>query len=111
MPGQILDQSAGVTCPHGASASFVAPDARVRLSGAPVAVIADPTPIAGCPFTLPNGKPQPCVGVRWTSGTTRVRAGGRPLLLSLSSGLCQSAEQIPQGPPIATRYQPRVRAQ
>jgi hypothetical protein len=41
----------------------------------------------------------------------RVTAGGSPVILQSSSGLCKSAEQIPGGPPSVTVTQVRVSAQ
>jgi len=38
-----------------------------------------------------------------------VRVGGQPVILQNSTGLCQSAEQIPQGPPNVVMTQMRVR--
>jgi hypothetical protein len=38
-----------------------------------------------------------------------VRVGGQQALLQTSSGLCQSAEQIPQGPPNVIAGQIRVK--
>ena len=62
--------------------------------------MADTYPVAGCAFTVPAGKPQPCVKVQWTQPAPRVKVGGQPVILQASAGLCHSAEQIPQGPPI-----------
>jgi hypothetical protein len=39
---------------------------------------------------------------------TRVLANGKPVMLQTSAGICQSAEQIPQGAPIVSVVQPRV---
>ena len=56
-----------------------------------------------------NPKPQPCVKVQWTTPATRVKVNGQFVLLSASSGLCQSAEQIPQGSPMVATTQKRVK--
>ena len=53
--------------------------------------------VAGCAFTVPHGKPQPCVKVQWLVPAMRVKVGGQPAILQSSNGLCQSAEQIPAG--------------
>jgi uncharacterized Zn-binding protein involved in type VI secretion len=114
MPGLLLNVGAAVSCPHGAPAQIVSANARVLVSGMPVATIADTTTIAGCPFQIPVGagtKPQPCVRVQWLVPAARVLINGQPALLNTSAGLCQSAEQIPQGPPIVAATQPRVVAQ
>jgi hypothetical protein len=77
-----------------------------------VATVNDTTTVAGCPFQVPIGtgtKPQPCVKVQWTVPASRVKVNGQFVLLSTSSGICQSAEQIPQGPPSVVSTQTRVK--
>jgi hypothetical protein len=108
MPGPILHAGAVALCPHGGSLNFAAPVPRVLVSGQPVAVISDPGPIAGCAFTVPGPKPQPCVTTRWMVGATRVTVLGQPVLINPSVGLCLSAEQIPGGPPQVVMSQLRV---
>lgn len=95
-------------CPHGGSLSILAVSPRVTLSGQPAAVLTDQGVIAGCVFTVPPGKPQPCVSTRWMVGATRVLAGGQPLLINPAVALCLSAEQIPGGPPVIIFSQSRV---
>lgn len=104
----LLHLGAMVTCPHGGQATPVPSSARVLVGGQPVTVAADPYTIAGCPFQVPGAKPQPCVTVQWIVPAIRVRVGGQPVLLQTSTGLCKSAEQIPQGAPIVSATQPRV---
>ena len=113
MPGYIVQVGATIQCTHGASAAIVPSQVRVKLSGQPAAVLSDTTNVAGCPFQVPIGtgtKPQPCISVRWTVPATRVRAGGTFVLIQSSTGICQSAEQIPQGPPVIAATQVRVKA-
>jgi hypothetical protein len=86
---------------------------RVRVSQQPVATMVDTSTVAGCPFQVPvpgGTKPQPCVTVQWLAPAARVTAGGQPVLLQTSPGVCKSAEQIPQGPPTITVNQTRVLA-
>lgn len=109
MSGFLFHVSATALCPHGGPINTVPGNPRVRLSGQPVATLADTYPITGCAFTVPPGKPQPCVLVRWLVPASRVRVGGQPVILQTSTGLCQSAEQIPQGPPNIVVTQTRVR--
>ena len=90
---------ASAICPHGGQVSVVPTNARVLAGGQPVAVFADQFLVAGCAFTVPPGKPQPCLKVLWLVPAVRVLIGGQPAILQSSSGVCQSAEQIPQGPP------------
>jgi uncharacterized Zn-binding protein involved in type VI secretion len=108
MPGPLFHVGNTTMCPHGGMAQTISSNARVLVNGMPVATIADQTLIAGCVFTLPGPKPSPCVKVQWLVPATRVLIMGQPALLQTSSGLCQSPEQAPQGPPVVTVNQPRV---
>jgi hypothetical protein len=114
MPGLLLHVNAAMTCPHGGPATIAPAQPRVLVAAQPVATMAATTLIAGCVFTLPSGKPQPCVSVRWLMPATRVLVSGSPAMLQPSPGpgpgLCLSAEQIPQGPPLVTALQARVLA-
>ena len=112
MPGFLVTTASSVQCPHAARATISSSNVRVKAGGTPVALQSDVTTVAGCPFQVPIGtgtKPQPCITVRWLVPATRVRVGGTPILLQSSSGLCQSAEQIPQGPPTIVQTQTRVK--
>jgi hypothetical protein len=111
MPGLLLHVSAQVQCPHGGQATIVTTNARVKVGGNFVALLNDVTTVAGCSFQVPIGtgtKPQPCMKVQWLTPATRVKVMGQFVLLQDSKGLCQSAEQIPQGPPSAMATQVRV---
>lgn len=105
----LLHVGATILCTHAGQATIIPSQGRVRVGGQLVAVQSDTTTVAGCAFTIPGPKPQPCVTMRWISAATRVRAGGQPVLLQNSSGICQSAEQAPQGPPNIVVTQVRVR--
>ena len=114
MPGLLLHVGITALCPHGGTVSVVPSQTRVVVGGQPVATIGDQFPIAGCPFQVPVGagtKPQPCIKVQWIVAATRVMVNHQPALLADSSGLCQSAEQIPQGPPNVTVTQLRAKGQ
>jgi hypothetical protein len=108
MPSPLFHVGATAICPHGGQVAVISSNTRVLVSGMPVATMADTTTVAGCAFTVPPGKPQPCVLVRWLVPAARVLINGQPALLQLSSGLCLSPEQIPQGPPTVIATQPRV---
>ena len=108
MPGPVLHSGVSATCPHGGPLTVVAASPRVTVSGLPVAVLSDQGLVAGCLFTLPGGKPQPCVSTRWIAAATRVLANGQPVLINPMAALCLSAEQIPGGPPIIAASQTRV---
>jgi hypothetical protein len=105
MPGFLLHVGATVTCPHGGQVAGVPSSPKVLVAGQPVLTAADQWMVAGCAFTVPPGKPQPCVAVRWTGPAAKVLVAGTPAVLALSTGLCQSAEQAPQGPPAVVSAQ------
>lgn len=109
--GSLLHVGATVLCSHGGQATPVPTNSRVLVGGQPVTVLPDTYTVAGCPFQIPIGtgtKPQPCVKVQWLVPATRVLVGGQPALLQTSLGMCQSAEQIPQGAPSVAYAQTRV---
>jgi hypothetical protein len=108
MPGFLYHVGAQAVCPHGGQASTISSNTRVLVSGRPIATLSDTTTVAGCVFTVPGPKPQPCVTVKWIVPATRVLVNGQPALLQTSTGICQSAEQIPQGPPTIVATQTRV---
>ena len=108
MPGFLFHVGASAICPHGGQVTTISSNARVLVSGMPVATFADVSVVAGCAFTVPPGKPQPCVKVQWLVPAVRVLINGQPALLQTSTGLCLSAEQIPGGPPVIVATQTRV---
>lgn len=108
MPGLLFHVGASAICPHGGQVTVIPTNARVLVSGQPVATLGDTFLVAGCAFTVPGPKPQPCVKVQWLVPATRVLINGVPAILQTSSGLCQSVEQIPQGAPIVVMTQVRV---
>jgi len=93
MPGPILHLGATVMCSHGGQATPTAPVPRVLVSGQPVATIAAPYAVAGCPFAPPN--PGPCVTGQWVVGAIRVMALGQPLALLSGVSIC-----APSGTPL-----------
>src|SRR5690348_11461371 len=100
MPGLLVHVGAPGICPHGGQISVISSNTRVFVQGAQVATLADNYPIAGCLFQIPTPvgpKPQPCVRVQWLVPATRVFVNGAPAILQISTGLCLSVEQIPQG--------------
>ncbi len=112
MPGFVLHTNAVVQCTHGIPAQIPPVQPRVLVSGQPVATMASQILVAGCPFAIPGPKPQPCVTIKWLLPTARVLVSGQPALVQPAPGtgvgLCLSAEQIPNGPPLVSAVQPRV---
>jgi hypothetical protein len=107
-----MHAEAVVQCTHGAPGKIVPTQPRVLVNGLPVALMTDQIMVAGCPFTIPAPKPQPCILIKWLMPSARVLVNGAPAMLiaapGTGPGLCQSAEQIPQGPPIVSVVQTRV---
>ena len=108
MPGLLFHVGASAICPHGGQVSTISSNTRVMMNGMAVATMSDVSTVAGCAFTVPPGKPQPCVKVQWLTPATRVMVSGQPVILQTSTGLCQSVEQIPQGPHKVIATQTRV---
>jgi hypothetical protein len=109
MPGYLFHVGATALCPHGGPVQTISSNSRVLVSGQPVATFSDTYLVSGCAFTVPGPKPQPCIKVQWLVPASRVRVNGQPVILQDSTGLCQSPEQIPQGPPNVVMTQLRVK--
>ena len=109
MPGYLYQVGATAMCPHGGKVTAVASSPRVKVGGAMATVTSDTFTIAGCTFTIPTSKPQPCTKVQWLVPAVRVKINGQYAVLQDSKGLCQTAEQIPQGPPQVSLTQIRVK--
>ena len=110
MPGFLLAVGSTVQCTHAAPATAVTTNARVLVGGTPAITASDTHTVAGCPFTVPGPKPQPCVTVTWLPAT-RVLIGGTPAVVGVTGpgpGMGRSAEQAPQGPPMIGAVQARV---
>ncbi len=112
MAAPIVNKDSQIQCPHAATVNIQTSNSQVKADGQAVATMSDTFTVSGCPFQIPIGtgtKPQPCVTLQWVVPATRVRVNGQPVLLKDSSGICQSAEQIPQGPPNVVMVQMRVK--
>ena len=103
MAGLLLDTAAAVMCAHGGSAHPAAPNARVRVNGAPIATSSGPWVIAGC--ALPPQEGGPCLIAQFTTAATRVTSDGQPVLLSDSLAVVTPTA----APLIVTGAQNRVR--
>lgn len=108
MPGPLFHVGASAMCPHGVPVTVISTNTRVTVGGQPVVTMGDTCLVSGCPFTIPPGKPQPCVKVQWLTPATRVTVGGQPPILQTTNGLCQSPDQIPNGPPTIVSSQTRA---
>ncbi|MER6197688.1 hypothetical protein ABT234_09985 [Streptomyces sp. NPDC001586] len=103
MPGFLAHQGATTLCIHLGQAQPVAPNPRVTVSGQATVVLGVSWLIAGC-LPQPPGNP-PCATAQWTTGTTRVRSVGMPLVLQGGTAVC-----VPTGGPLTVAVvQVRVR--
>lgn len=105
----MVNTSSMILCPHLAKASIISTNLRVKACGSPVALATDQFLIGGCPFTLPNGTPMPCIQIQWLITSLRVKVMGKPIVLKSSVGLCKNPTQAPQGSSNITVTQIRVK--
>lgn len=110
MPMPILTALTQGQCCHAAKATFAATSSKVLIDNGPVLLSGDQVPIAGCAFTVPSGKPQPCIKGVLSMPASKVMVEGRPAMLQGPGDLTQSAEQIPQGPLVYSSVQMKVTA-
>lgn len=93
MPGPILHMGAVVLCSHGGQAVPTVPSPSVMVSGMPIATIAAPYAVAGCPFVPPA--PGPCVTGQWAVGAVQVLSHGQPVAIMTGVSVC-----VPTGTPM-----------
>ncbi len=86
MSAEMLHQGATVQCLHGGQAQPTVASQRVKVGNQPIVVQSTQYTIAGC--SLPPQSGGPCTTASWTSGATRVKAGGVPVLLKDSQAIC-----------------------
>lgn len=112
MSGNSLTTASSLTCPHGGQVQIVSSNTKV-VAAAPLATAADTFIVSGCPFQLPTVPPipSPCVTVQWVAPDMRVTINGVPSLSQSSGGICLSAAQVPQGPPVVSSTQAKLQSQ
>ncbi len=95
MPGYLLHMGATVLCAHGGQAQPTVPNPRVKVGGQQIVTQPTAYTVAGCSFPPPPSGNGPCVTAQFTTGATRVKAGGQPVLLQDSQATC-----TPTGTPL-----------
>ena len=114
MAAATLNVSATLSCPHGGSVTITTLNQSVKAESVYAALATDQYVVAGCPFQIPVGVgtvPSPCVSVKWELTDMRVTVHGNATLSTTSVGMCQNAQQAPQGPVVISNAQQRVRSQ
>lgn len=106
----IVTTATMIQCPHGIPATLVSASTKVLVDNMPPLVMGDKGTVAGCPFTTPAPKPQPCVTILLTKTATKVLAENKAVLLMNPADIAESAEKIPQGPAIWGNIQSKVLA-
>lgn len=109
MPGSV-DPTAQIKCPHGGTAVVATGNTKARTKGGGIVLQDDILTVGGCTFTLPNGKPSPCVKVKWAMTDTKVKVDGKATVSQTSVGNCYSAEEVMQGPAIISSVQGKVKS-
>src|SRR4051812_10999907 len=111
MPGFPLTVAAATSCFHQAPAVIVSP-LPVLILNQSVAGTGSIIGVVGCPFAPVI--PLPCVTIRWAMVSTKVLVQQKPLLvmpppgLGVAPGICQNAQQAPQGFPVLKANQMKV---
>ncbi len=97
MPGPIVNQGGMVMCMHGGQAQPMTVSPKVMVGSQPVVTIPASYMIAGCAFPPPPAANGPCISGIIPVGSTRVLAGGMPVLLAVPpvGGTC-----VPTGTPL-----------
>jgi hypothetical protein len=88
-----VQMGATVICAHAGQAMPTMPSTRVLLGNQPAITMTSPWTVAGCGLTG-SGSP-PCATAQILVGTTRVTAGGAPLVIQSSTSTC-----VPTGTPL-----------
>lgn len=108
MTGFLLHVGMTAICTHSGQIIPMSTNTRVLVSGQPVVLQSDTYNIVGCPFVV-SAVYHPCIIVKWLVPSIRVKVNGQPVILQESSGICQSADQSPQGIPTVIQVQVRVK--
>ena len=83
---------------------------QLKIDGAPALLESDVHSVAGCPFTIPPGKPSPCIKIEWAMGAVMCKSNGTAVLIQSSIGKCISAEGATQGLAIIAQTQTKIQA-
>ena len=110
MPGYILTTASSITCTHGGQATLTTSNTKLKVDGVPALLVSDIHSVAGCPFTVPGPKPQPCIRIEWEAGAMMCKVEGTAVLVKSSIGKCISAEGATQGLAIVAMTQMKAKA-
>jgi len=103
-----LNMSSVMMCVHGGTVQPTTTNTRVQAGGDYMVRASDTFLIVGCPFTLPDGQPSPCLQVEWVVSSLVNQVMSDPALTEESVGLCIGPEGAPQGTVLISFTQPLV---
>jgi hypothetical protein len=101
-----LTTASVMMCPHGGTVSAVSSNTGAQAGGAYILRPTDTFTIAGCPFTVPPGVPNPCLQVQWMVSDLESMAMGGPTLNESSVGMCLGSAA--PGPVVISSTQPQA---
>jgi hypothetical protein len=108
----VLTSAAQLMCGHGGTVQITAGQSQVLAGGAAVVTTADTPSVAGACAFAANNPSHPCKTVDLgNAGSSKVTVHGKAVVLESlgsGSGLCLSASQLRQGPPMVTSIQQRA---
>lgn len=104
----ILDTGCQIKCPHGGTVTVVTKNMVAKANGNYMILATDTMTIAGCSFMKGN-TPSPCMTIEWKGEAKKVKIKGTPVLLDSSTGICNSAENAPQGTALVSGAQSKVK--
>ena len=110
MPNYLTTAST-IICPHGGQATLFTKNTKVFAQQSPVLLESDIHPVVACPFTIPPGKPSPCIRIEWSAGSSQTTTNSTAPLLKNSIGTCYNAENAPQGVAIVVNTQMKASGQ
>ncbi|MEZ4618990.1 MAG: hypothetical protein R2867_26225 [Caldilineaceae bacterium] len=90
--GLLIDQNAVILCTHGGSTQIQTANTR-KAAVVIGTTVSDLFTVAGCPFTVPGPKPQPCVKVQESVDTRRVNGSLRSCKAAPRSPECRTDSQ------------------
>lgn len=86
MSDPLLHENATVQCTHTGSARPMTTNPKVSVGGQKIVTQDVTYQLSGC--TLPTQSGGPCQTAQFTDAATKVRAGGKPVLLSSNKAKC-----------------------
>ncbi|MEK6676311.1 MAG: hypothetical protein AABZ47_11740 [Planctomycetota bacterium] len=107
--GFVLSTSDSMMCPHGGNVSISSTNTKAKAD-AEIVRPNDTFTISGCPLTLPNGTPHPCMVVEWQMPSSTSKADGASMLTTDSIGMCKASDQATQGTVLIQKTQTKVSA-